>query len=149
MNDNQQSDDALDVRSRAVAFVATHGRDKTVVAIAGIVGGIGAILPLIPGRGGFSVAGSGLLGILLLAAPVALGLIPVLAGAVAARMRLALFGAACVLLGGYLGFYVVLDLISTRWGMGSVGLGFGFYVTLAAYAGLVYGLSRLAREETP
>jgi hypothetical protein len=33
--------------------------------------------------------------------------------------------------------------------MGSVGLGFGFYVTLAAYAGLVYGLSRLAREETP
>ena len=146
------------LQARVAAFVAEHGRDRVIALTAGFVAAIGALLPFARGTdqmaameawrqggasGTWSLLQTGLVGRLLVALPLALGLLPVLAKNVASRWCTSLYGVACATLGMFLAPAVFAS--AARFGVPHAGLSIGWATTLLGYAGLTYGYLRIMK----
>jgi hypothetical protein len=155
MNESQEPANAIfsDAERKARTFVETHGRMPVTVLIGGAAAAVGAIVPfahvygVFGGGGYYSILQGGFYGLLMLAIPVLLGILPVFLKQ-HMRFKLAAFGVTCAMLGIFLAVWIVSSGIAGAIGSGLGGFSLGFYLTLAGYVAMVFGYYRLQSDKT-
>lgn len=151
MSESTQPGIALSAEAgqKVKAFVETHGRSAVTVLGGGVAAALGAVVPFAHVNGVFggdgeyySILQSGFYGLLLLALPVILGILPVFLKQ-HMRFKLAAFGVASAMFGICFAAWLLSSGIAGAIGASLGGFTFGFYLSIAGYAAMVVGYYRL------
>jgi Ca2+/H+ antiporter len=141
---------AADASQSVRTFIDTHGKMAVTILAGGAAATLGAIVPfahvyrIFGGSAYYSIVQGGFYGLVLLAIPVLLGILPVFLKQ-HMKFKLSAFGLACAMFGIFFTSWVLSSGIAGA--IGSVGgFSIGFYLTIAGYAAMVFGYYQLQND---